>query len=404
VGARLPGAGASGGSRLPESARRQIKRDFEHRLRSMRSPIMTNPDAVAELRLQIDSMLDEVVGSSQVAEPVPAGPVPAKPAPAETLPGDTAPGDTVPDDRTVPDETASPVVLASRIGTSRAAQGIHPTESLRAADALFEVALPVLTRECVTEAEGGPGAARLALTLHRTIMARVVQAAVPYVNFLLAKLYSSHREERGRMARELHDRAAHEIGVGLQGLELYEVYLATEPDRAREKFQAAEDALREALRTIRELSAELRESVVPHGLDPALRRYLQANVPPEVEVSFSAEGDTSTLTHEVSEELYLVLREAVRNALVHGHADALRVELELNDGELRATVTDNGAGFDLGETLRAAAGDGLPSPAGVGMASMQERIDLLGGTLTVVTALGTGTTVEVRLHVFRAFS
>ncbi len=369
--ARRPGAGASSQPTLPEPARQQILDEFERRLRSVRSPIVTNPEAITELRVQIDSMLDEVVDASRL------------------------------DESDMSDETGSAVVLAVQIGTSRAAQGIHPTESLRAADALFEVALPVLTRECVTEAEGPAGAARMALNLHRTIMSRVVQASTPYVNFLLAKLYSSHRDERERMARELHDRAAHAVGVGLQDLELYDVYLAREPDRAREKFEAAEEALREALQTIRQLSAELLDSVGSHGLERALRRYLRASVPPDVEVSLSAVGDTSTLTREVSEELYLVLREAVRNALVHGHASAVQVDLELTNGELRAAVADNGTGFDVADTLKLLDEDGPPSPAGVGMTSMRERLDLLGGSLTVSSALGTGTTVEACLPLSR---
>ena len=261
----------------------------------------------------------------------------------------------------------------------------------------------MLTRECATEAQGTAEAARIALSLHRTIMSRVVQAAVPYVNFLLSKLYSSHREERERMARELHDRAAHAVGVGLQNLELYEVYTDREPERARQKFQAAENALREALQTIRQLSAELRGSACSRGLEYALRQYLQVNVPPDVDVSFSSEGDTSMLMDEVSEELYLVLREAVRNALVHGKPSAVRVDLRLTDAELRAAVGDNGEGFDV-DTLQLLDDNGTPSPAGVGMASMRERLDLLGGTLTVSSVPGVGTIVKAQLPLSRALS
>jgi signal transduction histidine kinase len=365
-----PEAEASRRRMLPERARRQILDELERRLQSVRSPIVASPEAIAQLRMQVCSVLDDVV-------------------------------DGRPRESDLPDEPAS-LVLATQIGTLRAVQGVHPTESLRAATALFEIALPMLTRECVTEAEGTPGAARIAVSLHRTIMSRVVQAAVPYVNFLLSKLYRAHREERERMARELHDRAAHAVGVGLQDLELYQVYAAREPERARQKFEAAEDALREALQTIRQLSAELRESVGSRGLEEALQRYLRANVRPEVDVSFSSEGDTSTLTGEVREELYLVLREAVRNALLHGHASAVRVEVELTDSELRAAVGDNGKGFDVTDPLEVLDDDGTPSPVGVGLASMRERLDLLGGTLTVSSDLGVGTTVEARLPLSRA--
>jgi signal transduction histidine kinase len=376
VDARHPAAEASGLQILPESARREILEDVERRLRAMGSPIVGNSEAIAQLRMQVGSVLDEVMAGGRPDIP----------------------------DKSYILVTNGSHVLAAEIGTSRAVHGVHPTESLRAATALFEAALPVLTRECVSKTDGAAGAARMALCLHRTVMSRVVQAAVPYVNFLLSKLYSSHREERERIARDLHDRAAHGVGVGLQNLELYEAYADREPDRAAQKFQAAEDALREALQTIRQLSAELQGSACARGLEYALRRYLQVNVPPDVEVRFSADGDTSTLMSEVCEELYLVLREAVRNALVHGKASRLRVHLQLTNVELRAAVGDNGKGFDVAGTLQTLANNGTPSPVGVGMTSMRERLELLGGTLTVSSAVGVGTTVEAWLPLSRTLS
>jgi signal transduction histidine kinase len=356
---------------LSESARHEILEDLERRLREMDSPIIGNREAIAQLRLQVGAVLDDVVG----------GP------PAET-----------PHVSPPPPGTG---VLATAIGTTRAVQGVHPTESLWAATALFEAALPVLTRECIDPADAVDGATRMVLRLHRTIMARVVQAAVPYVNFLLSKLYSSHREERERIARELHDRAAHAIGVGLQNLELYEIYCGRETGRAVQKFQAAEDALHEALQTIRQLSAELRGSACVQGLEPALRRYLQLNVPADVEVRFSAEGDTSMFMDEVCEELYLVLREAVRNAVLHGKAGTLSVDMTVTDAALRATVSDDGIGFDVAGTLHRAADEENTSPVGVGLISMRERLALLGGTVTISSEIGVGTTVEARLPLSR---
>jgi signal transduction histidine kinase len=370
MGLRQPAAGARCRHVLSESARHEILEDLERRLREMDSPIIGDREAIAQLRLQVGAVLDDVVG-----EP-----------PAETP---HAPGTGV---------------LAATIGTTRAVHGVHPTESLWAATALFEAALPVLTRECTDPADAVGGATRVMLRLHRMIMARVVQAAVPYVNFLLSKLYSSHREERERIARELHDRAAHAVGVGLQNLELYEIYSGRETDRAAQKFQAAEDALREALQTIRQLSTELRGSACAQGLEHALRRYLQLNVPADMQVRFSAEGDTSMLMDEVCEELYLVLREAVRNAVLHGKASTLSVDMKVTDAELRAEVGDDGIGFDVAGTVHRAVDNGNTSPVGAGLISMRERLELLGGTLTISSEAGVGTTVTARLPLSRALT
>jgi signal transduction histidine kinase len=275
--------------------------------------------------------------------------------------------------------------LAEDIGATRASRGVHPTESLRAVAELFEVALPVIVTERLGESPDSVAAVDAAIDLHRTMMDRVIRASVPYVDYLLGKVSSSHREERNRLARELHDRAAHAVGVGLQSLELHRVYAAADPDRAGEKLDAAWQALHEAMQTIREMAGELRESVGVGGLPRAILSYLQANAPPDLDVGFSVEGDLSRLPADVSDELYLVLREAVRNALLHGRARSVRVRLAADGGELRAEVADDGIGFDP------------RTAAGVGVASMGERMQLLGGTLTVTSAPGRGTGVQTRL-------
>jgi signal transduction histidine kinase len=104
------------------------------------------------------------------------------------------------------------------------------------------------------------------------------------------------------------------------------------------------------------------------------------------------EGELSRVPAEVSDELYMVLREAVRNALLHAGARSLRVRLASDGLELRAEVVDDGIGFDP------------KTGAGVGVASMGERVQLLGGRLTVTSAPGLGTGVQARLPLPRPVS
>lgn len=96
----------------------------------------------------------------------------------------------------------------------------------------------------------------------------------------------------------------------------------------------------------------------------------------------------------MGEQAYLVIREAVRNAVAHPGCARVRVSLEVEDAELRGRVEDDGAGFDSGGDP---GGEEGTSPAGMGLLSMRERTELLGGRLEIISGPGRGTTVEVRM-------
>jgi signal transduction histidine kinase len=111
-------------------------------------------------------------------------------------------------------------------------------------------------------------------------MDRVTVAALSYVDFLMDRLQASRQDERRRIARELHDRIGHGMGLARQNLDLFQHYTKHDPARAPAKMANALGSLAEAMRTVQQLSAELRRSVGDAGLEPALRSYLRANVRP----------------------------------------------------------------------------------------------------------------------------
>ncbi|MFC7648944.1 response regulator [Streptosporangium lutulentum] len=149
----------------------------------------------------------------------------------------------------------------------------------------------------------------------------------------------------------------------------------------------AREAIREGLRGTRQLSADLWERVGDDSLEVALGKYLRTTVPRSTRTTLTTFGDETDLPWEVREELYILLREAVRNALLHSGTTEIHVELEGADGVLRAAVSDRGCGFDVVATRQARRGGGLTS--------MRERAALLGGTVNLSSRVGEGTTVEV---------
>jgi signal transduction histidine kinase len=338
------------------SAVRQAAMDtLSERLRELRSPLIESGQAADQLRYQLGSVLDDVEG---IGDPAAAGELRA-------------------------------ARLSEEIGVTRAMRGVHPVESVRAAIEMFQVLLPVVILEL--RAHGGGEALIINATevLNRAIMRRVGFGAVSYASYLLKKVNNSHRDERTRIGRELHDRAAHSIGVALQNLELHDAYLSQDPDRARRKIDGARDMLLDALLAVRETAQELRDSTTEHGgLYQAVSNYAEWHVPTDIDVVVAVSGDVTALPLEVSEELYIVVREAIRNAVRHASPRTIRVDVEVRDGKTSAKVEDDGSGFDVAMT-----------PTGIGLLSMSERIELLGGALMITSNVGDGTIVSITVPV-----
>ena len=197
--------------------------------------------------------------------------------------------------------------------------------------------------------------------------------------------------ERERISRELHDRVAHGIGVAYQSLELFSALRETDPERAEEKLELAREATRMALDRTRNISAELKrlqDEELAEGLQAAFEKLADTFAPDGTAMEVSFSGDQSAVAAPVGMQVYLAMREAVRNAVRHSGCSRIAVLLVVEDGELRARVEDDGTGFDP-DTAEA-----TPS-WGVGLRSMRERAESLGGTLRVDSEPGEGTRVEM---------
>jgi PAS domain S-box-containing protein len=209
---------------------------------------------------------------------------------------------------------------------------------------------------------------------------------------LLAREWKARaaEEERKRISRELHDRVAHAMVVVRQSLELYEALEQSDPERARAKMNLAKETTLEAMSLTRDLSSELRSAeVLEEGVAAALSNLLEVSVPPGVECALSVEGDEALVPAHVREQLFVILREGVRNAVSHSEASRVDVEVGVSTGEVAGRVRDNGRGFAEKEVHSG------------GMRSMKERADLVGGTVKVSSCPGVGTTIRVSIPLQR---
>ena len=201
-------------------------------------------------------------------------------------------------------------------------------------------------------------------------------------------------EERNRMAREIHDTLAQGFtGIVLQ-LEAADQVLEGRAEEAADHLTRAKNVARESLQ-------EARRSVwglVPHALEEttledALRqRVAQVNATGPEKATFRTSGQPRVLPSDVQTAILRICQESLSNATRHAKAGDVAVTLSFDKAEVRLEVQDNGVGFDI-DAARSEDGSGF------GMVGMEQRASLLGGTISVNSVKGQGTTVEARVPV-----
>ena len=210
---------------------------------------------------------------------------------------------------------------------------------------------------------------------------------------LLDKIIAAQEEERKRIARELHD----ETSQALTSL-IVTLRLMGESADQEEVARHAEDARQIAsgtLSAIHDLARELRPSALDHlGLGPALERYTREYAGRHrLELDFQVLGLGGVrLPPRVETTVYRIVQEALTNVARHARAHRAAVLLERRQDRLVVIVEDDGNGFDQTRVE----GEGADRPS-LGIFGMRERAALVGGTITIETAPGSGTTVFVEV-------
>ncbi len=200
-------------------------------------------------------------------------------------------------------------------------------------------------------------------------------------------------EERNRIARELHDTLEQELaGITMQ-LDLATDCFKKAPRVAQQALETARDMSRHSMVEARRSVWDLRCQLLQDGdLVSALKQIVEPLVPRgEAKVDFTIQGSPVRLPGSVEMNLLRIGQEAVANALKHGRARAVSIELQYTNASVCLTVTDDGQGFAAEQA----------SPAGhFGLLDMRERAQSMGNALRVESEPGRGTriTVEVPLQ------
>ena len=210
-----------------------------------------------------------------------------------------------------------------------------------------------------------------------------------------ARLYQQAEQlavvrERERLARELHDSVTQSLySLTLLAEAAQRLVGVGDFGRVQGYLARLAEIAQQALKEMRLLVYQLRPLVLRReGLVGALQQRLDAvEKRTGVKASLLVEGEIE-LSATTAEALYRIAQEALNNALKHASAAWVKVIVRACTSHMELEVIDNGKGFDP---------DALDDAGGMGLVSMRERAEKLGGTLTVLSAPGEGTRIIVRV-------
>ena len=199
------------------------------------------------------------------------------------------------------------------------------------------------------------------------------------------------RRERLRLTSELHDNFQQLLAGCMFRLGAAMGKVGKDDEGASKQLELLRDSLNHTQASLRAALWGLTEEAEGPAALTELFKYAASRMPQwEGVVRFTVRGREREVARQCSGALLLILQEAVGNALKHGRARHVDVVVDFTDDMLIFGVQDDGCGFDP---------DGMPSAGHLGLDSMRKHAEGLGGTLTVASTPGRGTSLTVRIPI-----
>jgi PAS domain S-box-containing protein len=209
------------------------------------------------------------------------------------------------------------------------------------------------------------------------------------------KLLEAQEQERAWIARELHDDINQRVATIALNLKQVENDLPTGKAKLRERVASECKQISELATDIQGLSHRLHSSKLEYlGFEAAAMGFCAEMAKLEnVEIDFHADDVPQALSTEVSLSLFRVLQEALQNGVKHSGSKKFQVVINCSWNEVELKVRDWGSGFVL---------EAATKSWGLGLTSMRERLKLVGGTLSIESQPGAGTTIYARAPLYAA--
>lgn len=199
----------------------------------------------------------------------------------------------------------------------------------------------------------------------------------------------AHAQERRRLARDVHDGIGQWLSTIKLNLQLLKADQQQSDRQTAQRYDELVDNVSEAIKEARAIAHDLSPALLEkQGLLGAIRSHAdRVRQDKAIKIQIDADEHLS-LSKFAGEHLYRVFQEAVRNAIVHGRADRINVDLKLEHDLLLFSIQDNGVGIQ--EEQRAAGQH-------MGLNNIGERVTMLGGEFTLQTAAAGGVEVLIKI-------
>jgi signal transduction histidine kinase len=207
---------------------------------------------------------------------------------------------------------------------------------------------------------------------------------------LLERVISVQEEERERIARELHDETGQILTVLMVDVELLKTESGLHSTKFEERLEEISSLLSKTMEDIHSLSLDLHPKILNEfGLAPAIKWYAKNHLE-RWGIDFSIVGDDLDCSLSPKEEicLFRITQEAITNVIRHAQAGQVDIEIGSDEGSIYLSVQDDGSGFNV---------DSQYGESCLGLESMAERVNFLGGQIDISSEIGKGTEVFVNI-------
>lgn len=210
------------------------------------------------------------------------------------------------------------------------------------------------------------------------------------LQFLTTRLLNAQEKERKRISMDLHDELGPSLAVLKMQIRGIQKKLGANQQEIKEECEEVLQYLNEVIDNVRRLSHDLSPAVLEHmGLLQGLN-YLIDGFSKHFRITHAFELDEDNLPFSLEEQLiiYRIFQESLNNIAKHSRASEVLLSMKEENGAVRLVVQDNGTGFDPPRVLSREAGH-----RGLGLAALDERTRMLGGTMEITSQAGQGTCI-----------
>ncbi|GKW45142.1 sensor histidine kinase [Planococcus sp. NCCP-2050] len=199
------------------------------------------------------------------------------------------------------------------------------------------------------------------------------------------RIIEAQEEERKRLSREIHDGPAQMMANVLLRSDLIDrTFREKGPELAFQEITSLKEMVRDALTEVRRIIYDLRPMALDDlGLVPTLKKYIDTTEEYNkgTRMNFQSTGKEVRLPSNYETAIFRLVQEAITNAVRHGKASEIEVNVEWLEKQVTIIVKDNGSGFDKS----------IVKSQSFGLMGMKERIELINGDFIINSSPGNGT-------------